>query len=41
MNKLDELVKLTHKNTAEAERISKRLDTLNKEMMQERKEGNR
>lgn len=41
MNKLEDLLRATRKNTVEAERISKRLDTLNKEKIQERKEGNR
>lgn len=32
MNKLDELVEVTRQNTAESERISQRLEALNKEM---------
>lgn len=39
MNRLYELVELTRKNTAAAKRIEKRLDALNKELEQERKEG--
>ncbi len=41
MDKLYELLDLTRKNTAEAERIAQRLEALNKEMAQGRKEGDR
>lgn len=39
MNKLYELLEITQRNTAAAEKIDKRLEAMNKELEQERKEG--
>jgi len=41
MNKLYELLEITQRNVATAERIDKRLEAINEEMAQERKEDNR